>query len=170
MRQHSDPQGPNRSEAQVPEASRASDSRSKGYRPLKTEKSAEYGSRLACASYYIALWHHSQVVRQRSAKPLFPSPSLGGASKKSRSGGMVDARDLKSLGGNSVRVRVPPSAPSKGRTRHLASAFLREFRLGCERSKCRDVVPPFDISFIKSGARFAQVRWNRGKSRPYALA
>ena len=27
------------------------------------------------------LWHHSQVVRQRSAKPLFPSSSLGGASK-----------------------------------------------------------------------------------------
>ena len=27
------------------------------------------------------LWHHSQVARQRSAKPLFPSSSLGGASK-----------------------------------------------------------------------------------------
>ena len=26
-------------------------------------------------------WRHSQVVRQRSAKPLFPSSNLGGASK-----------------------------------------------------------------------------------------
>jgi hypothetical protein len=26
------------------------------------------------------LWRHSQVVRQRSAKPLFPSSNLGGAS------------------------------------------------------------------------------------------
>ena len=29
------------------------------------------------------LWRHSQVVRQRSAKPLFPGPIPGGASKKS---------------------------------------------------------------------------------------
>ena len=28
------------------------------------------------------IWRHSQVVRQRSAKPLFPSSSLGGASKE----------------------------------------------------------------------------------------
>ena len=28
-----------------------------------------------------AIWHHSQAVRQRSAKPLFPSSILGGASK-----------------------------------------------------------------------------------------
>ena len=28
------------------------------------------------------LWRHSQVVRQRSAKPLFPSSNLGGASRK----------------------------------------------------------------------------------------
>jgi hypothetical protein len=30
-------------------------------------------------------------------------------------GGMVDARDLKSLGRFPVRVRVPPSAPTKSR-------------------------------------------------------
>ena len=28
-----------------------------------------------------SIWHHSQAVRQRSAKPLFPSSILGGASK-----------------------------------------------------------------------------------------
>ena len=27
-------------------------------------------------------WHHSQAVRQRSAKPLFPGPIPGGASRK----------------------------------------------------------------------------------------
>ena len=50
--------------------------------PVSRSDKAKYVSHLACVSYYIALWHHSQVVRQRSAKPLFPSPSLGGASKK----------------------------------------------------------------------------------------
>ena len=29
-----------------------------------------------------SIWRHSQVVRQRSAKPLFPSSSLGVASKR----------------------------------------------------------------------------------------
>ena len=29
---------------------------------------------------FLIKWHHSQVVRQRSAKPLFPSSNLGGAS------------------------------------------------------------------------------------------
>ena len=41
------------------------------------------------------LWHHRQVVRQRSAKPLFTSSNLVGASK-CRCGEMADARDLKS--------------------------------------------------------------------------
>ncbi len=29
-----------------------------------------------------SIWYHSQVVRPRSAKPLFPSSNLGGTSKK----------------------------------------------------------------------------------------
>jgi hypothetical protein len=56
---------------------------------------------------------HSQVVRQRSAKPRFPSSILGAASTIRRGGGMVDARDLKSLGlEKPVPVRVRPSAPT----------------------------------------------------------
>ena len=34
-------------------------------------------------------WRHSQVVRQRSAKPLFPSSNLGGASKTPCQGGFL---------------------------------------------------------------------------------
>ena len=32
----------------------------------------------------IYIWHHSQVVRQRSAKPLFSSSNLDGASKQAK--------------------------------------------------------------------------------------
>ncbi len=42
-------------------------------------------------------WRHSQVVRQRSAKPLFPSSNLGGASIFFAGvAEQADAQDLKS--------------------------------------------------------------------------
>ena len=132
--------GPNRSEAKVPEQSGIP---FPAPVPLMRQNIATICQHPACETYYIALWHHSQVVRQRSAKPLFPSPSLGGASNNCRSGGMVDARDLKSLGGNSVRVRVPPSAPISGTDTSQGQAFIREFRICCERSVCPLAVPPF---------------------------
>ena len=101
--------------------------------------------------------HHSQVVRQRPAKPLPPvrvwvvppfSPvmpkwrntplalrgvryarlradadnDLKSIGSISPSGGMADAKDLKSFGGNPVPVRVRPWAPSD-------SLILRGFPL-----------------------------------------
>ena len=35
-------------------------------------------------------WYHSQVVRQRSAKPLFPGPNPGGTSKENPSQSLVN--------------------------------------------------------------------------------
>ena len=37
-----------------------------------------------CYTILANLRHHSQAVRQRSAKPLFPGPIPGGASKKQK--------------------------------------------------------------------------------------
>ena len=60
------------------------------------------------------IWYHGQVVRQGSAKPSFPGSNPGGTSK-CWCGGMVDARDLKSLVREDVPVRVRPPAPKKNK-------------------------------------------------------
>ena len=57
------------------------------------------------------IWHHRQVVRQRSAKPSLTSSNLVGASKISRSGEMADAQDSKSCDSNIMSVRPRPSGP-----------------------------------------------------------
>ena len=87
------------------------------------------------------IWHHGQVVRQRSAKPLFSSSNLDGASKRrfyrltkkhmtlvilyipfAGVAELADARDLKSLG----RIVHIGSSPILGtKTSHkLCEVFL----------------------------------------------
>ena len=58
-----------------------------------------------------SIWHHSQAVRQRSAKPLFPSSILGGASKAPRTQAFGASYILKPCGGNSgyKKSRISPA-------------------------------------------------------------
>ena len=60
----------------------------------------EEAGRNTCLNYYLKdFWHHSQAVRQKSAKLLFPSSILGGASKTfnstCRCGGIGRRKGLK---------------------------------------------------------------------------